>query len=124
MKPRHQIDDNFLSQNIAVASNTLFCCRVAAVLVLPLIWAAFEEADTSFLILPNNLKDCIKSVCQGIDLNLEINPIDKIAIEPTSSGAELSFVEFIDPQNDGQGANQTRQLLSRNNSVMVSQQSV
>ena len=45
-----------------------------------------------------------------------------IAIEPTGSGAELSVVELIDPQDDGEGANTTRQLSSRNNSLMVSQQ--
>ena len=60
------------------------------------------------MLLPNDLKDRIKSTCQDIDLNLEINPIDKIAIELTGSGAELSFVELIDHQDDGQGSNQIR----------------
>ena len=79
-KARYQIGDNILSQNIAVTSNTLFCSWIIAVL-----------AHKSFLLLPNDLKDCIKSACQDNDLNLNINPMDKIAIEPTGSGAELSF---------------------------------
>ena len=80
MKARYQIDDIFLSQNIVVSSNTLFCSSVATVLVPPLIWAAFEEADKSFLRLPNDLKDRIKSACQDAGLNLETNQIEKLQL--------------------------------------------
>ena len=51
------------------------------------------------------MKNRIKSRFQDIGLNLEINPIDEIAIGPTGLGAEL--IELINPQDDGQGANQT-----------------
>ena len=125
MKARHQINDFFLLQNIAVTSNTLFCSQIAAILALTLIKSAFEGAIEPFLLPPNDFKDWIKSLCQYTGLNLEINPIDKIAIEPTGPGVELSFVELIESQDDGQGANQTsRQFSSRNNYVMVSQKSV
>ena len=95
-KARHQIDEIFLSQNITVTSNTLFCSQVATALTLPLIWVAFEGADKSFLFLPNDLKHRFKSLCQDTGLNLVTNPIDKIVTEPTGSGVELSFVELVD----------------------------
>ena len=99
-----------------MASNSLFCSHANTVFALSLIWAAFEETDESFLLLPNDLKYFIKATCQDIDLNLEINTIDKIAIEPTDSGAELGFINLLtlkmmDKEQIRQGSSQAETIL-------------
>ena len=74
---------------------SLLGSQVALVLAVPLIWATFADVDDSFLLLPDDLKNRVQQECQEIDLNLENNQLDKIAIESIGSGADSSFVELV-----------------------------
>ena len=87
------IDKTLLLKNIAFNTARLLGNRVALVIAVLLIWAAFADVDDSFLLLRDDLKNRVQQECKEIGLNLVTNPVDKIAIEPIGSGAELSFVK-------------------------------
>ena len=125
MKSTNVIDKTFLLQNITVNTVRILGNRVALVLAAPLIWAAFADVNESFLLLPDDLKNHVQQECQEIGHNLKTNPVDKIAIEPIGSGADLNFVKLSVQQDDGLQPIEASQTLStRTNAVIISHQTV
>jgi hypothetical protein len=121
IKPNLNVDDTFLIEHIAVATQKVLGDRVANILALPLLWAAYEEVDTTCFLLSNELRNAIRDECDLYNFNFDQNPVERVGIHPTGHGSEMNLIELAEvPINGGNG--DVRNISNDRNSVAVMSQ--
>ena len=68
--------------------------KMAHVLAKPLIWAAFEDSVGDQRLLPGSLKKKILEMFRKEGLSTEINPVERVGIQPTGNGTDMCFLEL------------------------------
>ena len=93
IKGEYALSDELLVE-IAAKSTSVLGSQVARVLSKALVWATFEDNEVTSSLMPRRLRDDIRLKLQQQNLTFKDNPIERIAMQPSGTGADLRFLEL------------------------------
>lgn len=90
------LTERHLTELVARETNKIVPNRVALVLALPLLWAAFDDSISETpRYLPTELTDEILSDLANAGFDFRgSNPVERIPIYPSGNGADLNLIEL------------------------------
>ncbi|OWZ03196.1 hypothetical protein PHMEG_00025112 [Phytophthora megakarya] len=127
----NSIDTRLLVDEIAPNVKRHMGEAIAKTLALPLLWAALQQSDDDFVLLPDRLKQRVIQAYKTTGGNVELNPVDRETFYVVGDGSHLNLVAIADEKgttnrpnscaSGGAGEGSRREFAALHSQLLASQ---